>query len=95
MSYTKQTWANDAVGGTPMSAARLTYMETGIEAAAAAADQAASDAGNLKAGVEGIKIHDLTTGGGTRPSGYTRVRWVGGTTRPTNMLTGDIWEHDV
>lgn len=45
--------------------------------------------------VEAIVFHDGTPGGGTRPSGYARVRWVGGTTRPTNMLTGDIWEHDV
>lgn len=35
MAYTKQTWANDAGGGTPINATRLNYMETGIEAAAA------------------------------------------------------------
>jgi hypothetical protein len=44
--------------------------------------------------VEGIKVHDGTTGGGTRPAGFARVRWIGGTARPTNMVTGDIWEHD-
>lgn len=32
--YTKQTWANGALGGTPISAARLSYMEDGIEATA-------------------------------------------------------------
>lgn len=46
------------------------------------------------AGVEGIKTHDGTAGGGTRPSGFARVRWVGGTTRPTNMAVGDVWERD-
>lgn len=35
MAYTKQTWANDAAGGTPLNATRLNYMESGIEAAAA------------------------------------------------------------
>jgi hypothetical protein len=45
-------------------------------------------------GVEGVKLHDGTAGGGTRPSGFFRVRWIGGTARPTNMVTGDIWEHD-
>lgn len=53
-----------------------------------------SDALVTRAGVEGIVFHDGSTGGGTRPAGYARVRWVGGTTRPTNMITGDIWEHD-
>lgn len=31
MAYTKQTWANDPGGGTPLNANRLNYMETGIE----------------------------------------------------------------
>lgn len=52
----------------------------------------------LSASMEGIKIHDGTAGGGTRPTGFARVRWVNpaGTTyaRPTNMITGDIWERD-
>lgn len=50
-----------------------------------------------KAKTEGMVFHDGTTGGGTRPSGHFRVRWVQplGTTyaRPTNMLTGDTWEY--
>lgn len=32
-SYTPQTWANDVGGGTPLSAARLAVMETGIDRA--------------------------------------------------------------
>lgn len=31
MSYTPQTWADGSGGGTPLSAARLNYMETGID----------------------------------------------------------------
>lgn len=31
MTYVKQTWANGALGGTPISAARLAYIESGIE----------------------------------------------------------------
>lgn len=33
MAYSKQTWDDGAAGGTPLSAARLTAMEDGIEAA--------------------------------------------------------------
>lgn len=44
--------------------------------------------------LEAVVNHDGSTGGGTRPSGYLRVRWLGGTTRPTNMVAGDLWEHD-
>lgn len=38
MSYSKQIWANGSGGGTPVSAARLQYIEDGLEVAAAAAD---------------------------------------------------------
>lgn len=31
MAYTPQTWTDGLGGGTPMSAARFTHMETGIE----------------------------------------------------------------
>lgn len=44
---------------------------------------------------QGYVFHNGTTGGGTRPTGYTRVRWIGGSARPTNMAAGDVWEHDV
>ncbi len=33
MTYIKQTWANGALGATPISAARLAHMESGIESA--------------------------------------------------------------
>lgn len=47
-----------------------------------------------KSAVEGLMIHDGTAGGGTRPTGFWRIRWIGGATRPTNMAVNDIWEHD-
>lgn len=51
-----------------------------------------------KTSTEAIVYHNGTTGGGTRPSGYARVRWINpvGTAyaRPQNMVSGDIWEHD-
>lgn len=31
MAYTKQTWVDGSAGGTPISAARLTHMENGID----------------------------------------------------------------
>lgn len=90
MAYAKQTWSDYAAGGTPISAARLNYMEAGIE-------EASSGAVAL-GGVEGIVIHDGTATGGVRPTGYARVRWINpsGTAyaRPTNMVAGDVWEHD-
>lgn len=33
MPYVKQTWVNDPAGGTPLSAARLNYLEDGVAAA--------------------------------------------------------------
>jgi hypothetical protein len=33
VSYTKQTWADGPLGGTPRSAARLTHQEDGIKEA--------------------------------------------------------------
>jgi hypothetical protein len=38
VSYVKQLWANGIAGATPLSAARLGYIETGIEAATAAGE---------------------------------------------------------
>jgi len=55
------------------------------------------DALNLratKAMTEGLVNHDGTTGGGTRPTGWFRIRWVGGSARPTNALSVDVWERD-
>jgi hypothetical protein len=46
MAYTKQTWADGVAGGTPVSATRLNYMESGIETAASTADTAATNAAN-------------------------------------------------
>lgn len=44
MAYTPQTWANDEAGGTPITAARLSHIETGVQAAASTADAAATGA---------------------------------------------------
>jgi hypothetical protein len=49
MAYTKQTWANTSGGGTPISAARLNYIEDGLEDAADDADQGVSDAATAAA----------------------------------------------
>jgi hypothetical protein len=57
-----------------------------------------TDAVRLKASnawVEYIMFHDGSAGGGSRPTGFARVRWVGGASRPTNMAANDVWEHDV
>ena len=56
MAYTAQTWNNTSTGGTPISAERLTVMETGIE-----------DADQRATALEGRQITAGTglTGGGT------------------------------
>jgi hypothetical protein len=51
--YTKQPWADDVAGGTPIDAAALTHMENGIDAAQMSADaaQAAADDAHIGANV--------------------------------------------
>jgi hypothetical protein len=44
MAYIPEGWADGIAGGTPLQAARLVYMENGIQAAAATADNAQSTA---------------------------------------------------
>ena len=44
MPYTRQTWLNDAVGNTPISANRLNHIEQGIYDATGSAEQAENDA---------------------------------------------------
>ena len=64
MTYVKQTWANGALGGTPISADRLNYIEAGLELATSntinvsnyATLQLAYDAANALAIAEGSKV---------------------------------------
>lgn len=42
MPYTQQSWSNGAIGGTPVSAARLSHMEAGISGAIAKGDHVVS-----------------------------------------------------
>lgn len=76
MTYIKQTWANGALGSTPVSAARLNYIESGIETVslavataliyAAAPTGTTADAATVQAAVDA-----LPAGGGRlllRPS---------------------------
>lgn len=67
---------------------------TGRSVLTAATALAARDAiaAPAKSSVEGLVAHDGTSGGGVRPTGFYRVRWIGGSSRPTNMAAGDIWE---
>jgi len=54
MTYTKQTWQDGSLA-TPLSAGRMDHIETGIEAAAAAADQAVP---NTSAGRQAVADSD-------------------------------------
>lgn len=42
MSYSKQSWANESAGGTPISAERLNHLEDGIDSATNVAEAAAT-----------------------------------------------------
>lgn len=83
MAYTKNTWADGSTGGTPITAAKLNAMETGI---AAGADGSVVDS-RLS-----VNVPLITKSSSTRPtSDATRtVIWVGAT-QPTGMLDGDVW----
>lgn len=76
------------------SDSRLTDTRTPTDVSVTVAKLATSVQGTLEA----IIMHDGTAGGGTRPLGWRRVIWVNpaGTSyaRPTNMVVGDLWEHD-
>ena len=60
MPYTKQTWTNDA--STPLSASRMSYIETGIDEAHDTADAALPKAGGTMTGkitLDGVPTADL------------------------------------
>lgn len=67
-----------------------------LTAATTADARTAIDAAS-KSQLEGMVLHDGTSGGGTRPTGFFRIRWVSppgsGHSRPLNMAAGDVWEY--
>lgn len=82
-------------GGGDLSADRTLAVTYGTAAGTAAQGNDTRITGAAaKTAVEGLMVHDGSAGGGARPAGFFRVRWVGGATRPTNMAAGDVWEHD-
>lgn len=72
--YEPQTWANNAVGETPLSAARLNHMEAGI-------DQAAVDASIS------IRVPDVDAYLDSSPSGASSVTAPAGGYATPNMRT--------
>ena len=62
MSYTPQAWVDGSGGGTPLSAARLNYIETGLQTAAAVADSAVASGGGTTAAAYGRVLLDSYTG---------------------------------
>lgn len=84
--------------GTSLTSAERTKLSGIATAATANRTDSATDAliaaKATQSGVAGFVNHDGTTGGGTRPSGFGYVVWRGGSTRPTNMVTGDDWVRD-
>lgn len=63
MAYTKQTWTDGSGGGTPLSAARLSAIEDGIEGAHNTADTHASR--HSDGGSDEINVVDLGSGSAT------------------------------
>lgn len=74
-TYDVQLWRNKASGGTPISADRLTHMETGIQVANTAADAAQSDATTA--------LSRIGTGFGITVAALA--------SRPTGKPNGHIW----
>ena len=77
MPYTKQTWANGSSGGTPLNAARLNHLESGVFDAQEAADSNAGTPGPTgPIGPEGPE-------GPQGPQGIQGVKGDTGSTGPT------------
>lgn len=97
-SLTAGLTAADAATSAEEAATSAAQSASAAESSASDAQQSVSGKANTSA-VEGIKIHDGTAGGGARPTGYARVRWVNppgsSYSRPTNMVAGDVWQHNV
>lgn len=55
MTYAQQTWADAPAVTTPISAARLAHMETGIDGADQAAADAAADIVTIEADIAAIE----------------------------------------
>lgn len=63
MAYTRQTWNSGPSGATPVTAARLNYMEQGIQGAATTADTATTNLSSLTTTVSGhtSQLQDITS----------------------------------
>lgn len=62
MTYTPQTWVNDASGATPLNADRMNYMEAGIAAAGGGTGGGATTIAGLPPGSTITVQKDPTTG---------------------------------
>jgi hypothetical protein len=94
MAYVKQSWSDEAAGGTPLSAARLNYIEAGIEAAHDLIP--APTVGEL---VAGSTLTVLKNGDGTWPDRPTDradiiVAWKGPDPSPDIVSSGTLGMHD-
>lgn len=83
MAYTPQTWADGPAGLTPITAARLAHIESGLVAAALAADNAAAA---LASRPQVVKV---TTGDEARPSGSNSVIWLVTNADVTTVTSAD------
>ena len=103
-SYVKQTWNNGSAGATPLSAARLQYIEDGLEAVDITMDgkQNSSDAITLTQVVPGAMIaidyYKAVYGAAiawpaARPSSNANIMfvWIGPTDPGSIMLAGDAF----
>jgi hypothetical protein len=63
MAYTKQTWSDGQAGATPITAARLNYIESGIQVAAATADAAVVKGDTGWVNIPGINGYSIGSDG--------------------------------
>ena len=85
--YIPQTWVDDSVGGTPVSAARLNYMEAGIDTANDTADDAASD---VAAAAAAVITAQSTADSATAAAGAAQTTANGAVPKSTVTTKGDL-----
>lgn len=95
MTYTKQTWADGAIGGTPITAARLTHMEEGIYDASVNGGSGVTGAGATgptgprgQTGPQGTAGTAGATGAASTVTGPTGPAGAQGTVGAASTVTG-------
>lgn len=95
MAYSEQTWVNGSLGGTPISAGRLTHAESGISSAATTADTALELVTAVGDDVTRPRVLYWTgTGWPDRPDDDRATIFIGGTAPDDAPDDADLRDND-